>query len=143
MRFTFYAYGHREVLSTHPSTIEITKETHLTPTGDCVIAVNASIGARDLPGDIKRGLTTPGARAQLVLKIGLLQFQVEGEGDPRLTLSHPTDFVIRKSGFICDRTLMIHANRSANDLPRAMVRLLQDPKNKLTIEISAAAPGQS
>lgn len=62
---------------------------------------------------------------------------VEGRGDPRLTFLHETDMVVRKSAFISDRTLMIHADKSSMDIPRDMVRMLQDQKNIVTVEISA------
>lgn len=74
--------------------------------------------------------------AKVVFGVGRFEFEVHGRGDPRLLLSHPTDLVIRRSGFVSDRTLMIHADKSAADLPRGMVRLLQDPRNSVTIEIS-------
>ncbi len=67
---------------------------------------------------------------------------VDGRGDPRLTFSHETDLVVRKSGFISDRTLMIHADKSSMDIPRDMVRLLQDPTSRVTVEISAIDGGR-
>jgi hypothetical protein len=72
-----------------------------------------------------------------VLRVGPFEFVVEGKGDPRLTFSHDTDLVVRKSGFVSERTLMILANKSSMDIPRHMVRLLQDPTNRVTVEISA------
>jgi hypothetical protein len=141
LNFTFHAYGHPAVLSTHPSTIEITKETHLSAKGDCIVAVNSSAGPADLSADLRRALRRPSTKAQLILKVGRFQFTVEGEGAPELTLSHPTDFVIRKSGFVSDRTLIIHANRAAKDIPREMVKLLQDPTSKLTVEILTVSTG--
>jgi len=98
------------------------------------------VGPTDLPNALRTILLTPGARARLVLGLGRLQFIVEGEGDPRLTLSHATDLVVRRSGFISDRTLMIHADKAASDLPREMVRMLKDQRNRVSIEISASAP---
>jgi uncharacterized protein len=139
--FTFHAYGHPAVLSTHPSTIEITKEAKLSSKGDCIVAVNSSIGPLDLPDNLKTALTERGVKVRLVLKLNRFQFVVDGEGDPRLTLTHPTDFVIRRSGFISDRTLIIHADKAASDLPRGMVQMLRDPTNMLSIELSARAPG--
>ena len=42
------AYGHENVRSTHKTTFEITKERALTKRGNCIIAVGATKGARDL-----------------------------------------------------------------------------------------------
>ena len=55
-----------------------------------------------------------------------------------MDLSHATDFVTRRSRFVSDRTLMIHADKAARDLPREMVLLLKDPKTRVTIELSAS-----
>ena len=135
MNYRFYARGHRAVLSTHPTTLELTKEPGLSKNGDCIIAVGSSAGLRDLPQPMKNALSRKDSRACLTLKLDVYQFSIEGRGAPGLTLSHPTDIVVRKSGFVSDRTLMVHANRAAVDLPRSLVDLLQDPSQKLVVEL--------
>jgi len=135
MIYRFYARGHRAVLSTHPTTLELTKDPGLTKNGDCIIAVDSSAGLRDLPEPMKNALSHEASRARLTLKLDAYQFAIEGRGAPGLTLSHPTDIVVRKSGFVSDRTLMVHANRAAVDLPRSLVELLQDPSQKVMVEL--------
>lgn len=135
---SFRAKGHPSVLSTHPTTIEVTKEIDLTPKGDCIVAVCSGIGARDLPDAVRLALSRSDTAAKVVFGVGQFEFTVHGEGHPGLTLSHPTDLVIRRSGFVSDRTLMIHADKSAVDLPRDMVRLLQDPRRTVTIQVSTS-----
>ena len=137
----FHAYGHPAILSTHPSTLEITTTHELTRRGDCVVAVKSSGAVRNLPEDLKRVLSSSRGRARLALRVGPFEFTLEGRGDPRLTFSHDTDLVVRKSAFISDRTLMIHADKSSIDIPRDMVRLLQDANNSVTVEISATDAG--
>ena len=141
-RSIFHAYGHPAVLSTHPTTLEITTNRELTHRGDCVVAVNSSSAVRNLPEDLKRVLSSSGGRGRLALRVGPFEFVVEGNGDPRLTFSHDTDLVVRKSGFVSERTLMILADKSSMDVPRDMVRLLQDPTNRVTVEISATYAGR-
>jgi hypothetical protein len=138
----FHAYGHPAILSTHPSTLEITTSHELTRRGDCVVAVRSSSAVRNLPEDLKRVLSSSSGRGLLALRVGSFEFAVEGRGDPRLTFSHETDLVVRKSGFISDRTLMIYADKSSIDIPRDMVRLLQDPASRVTVEISAIDAGR-
>ncbi len=133
----FHAYGHPAILSTHPSTLEITTSHELTRRGDCVVAVKSSSAVRNLPDDLKRVLSNSNGRGRLALRVGPFEFTVEGRGDPRLTFLHDTDLVVRKSAFISDRTLMIHADKSSIDIPRDMVRLLQDANRRVTVEISA------
>ena len=138
----FHAYGHPAILSTHPTTLEITTNHELTHRGDCVVAVKSSSAIQDLPVDLKRILSSSSGQGRLRLQVGPFEFTVEGKGDPRLTFSHKTDLVVRKSGFISDRTLMINADKSSIDIPRDMVRLLQDPTNRVRVEISATDPGR-
>src|SRR6266581_7520858 len=138
----FHAYGHPAILSTHPTTLEITTSHELSYRGDCVVAVKSSSAGRDLPVDLKRVLSSSSGRGRLRLQVGPFEFTVEGTGDPRLTFSHETDLVVRKSAFISDRTLMIHANKSSIDIPRDMVRLLQDATSRVTVEISATDAGR-
>ena len=135
MDFRFEARGHAAVLSTHATTLEITKEQDLTNRGNCVVAVGSSIGLKDLPAAVKKALANDKCKACVTFEIGIQRFSVEGHGDLGLTFSHPTDFVIRKSGFVSDRTLMVHANRSAADIPKSFVRLLQDPAQKVLVRL--------
>ena len=136
MNFRFHARGHRAVLSTHRTTLEITKEVALSKNGDCVIAVGSSAGLRDLPQAMKSALSSESCRARLTLMVGDHRFSTEGHGAHGLTFSHPTDIVVRKSGFLSDRTLMVHADRVAADLPRSLVELLQDPGQRILVELA-------
>jgi len=72
------------------------------------------------------------------LAVGNHAFEVRAEGDPRLELSHPKDIVIRRSDFVSDRTLAVHADAAAKDVPREMVRLLRDPCTLGRLEIEVA-----
>jgi hypothetical protein len=138
----FHAYGHPAILSTHPTTLEITASDSLTRRGDCVVAVRSSSTVRDLPEELKRVLSSSSGRGRIALRVGTFEFTVEGRGNPGLTFSHETDLVVRKSGFISDRTLMIYADKSSIDIPREMVRMLQNPNNRVTVEISATDAGR-
>ena len=136
MDFRFQARGHAAVLSTHATTLEITKVKDLTERGNCVVAVESSAGLIDIPPTMKKALANKGVKACLTFDIGGKRFAVEGQGDPGLTFSHPTDWVIRKSGFVSDRTLMVYADRAAVDIPRPFVRLLQDPAQKVSVQLT-------
>ena len=137
----FHAYGHPAILSTHPTTLEITTSHELTRRGDCVVAVKSSSAVQNLPEDLKRVLSSSSGRGRLTLRVGKFEFTVEGRGSRGLTFSHETDLVVRKSAFVSDRTLMICADKSSIDIPRDMVRRLQDPTNRVTVEISVTDAG--
>lgn len=127
--------GHPMVRSTHPTTIEVTTEESLTENGDCIIGVGASKGCAQLDARVKEALRRDGSRVRIMLVVGSLSFGVTAWGDPRLELSHPHDMVIRKSGFISDRTLAVRADSAARSIPREMVHRLKDPTALGRLEI--------
>jgi len=53
-----------------------------------------------------------------------------------LILTHPTDIVIRKSDYICNRTLAIRADKSAKDLPRELAEKLKNPQQKINVTLN-------
>ncbi|MFB5604829.1 MAG: DUF371 domain-containing protein [Nitrosarchaeum sp.] len=135
MRFEIHFSGHENIRSNHPKTIEITKESHLTPRGDCIIGVNASSGCADLPILLKKKLQNPNSKVTLSIRVETHEFVVEGRGHENLSLTHLEDIVIRKSGFVCPRTLAIKCDKSSDLIPREMISLLQNPKTTGTFTI--------
>ena len=121
---TFTARGHRNIKATHRTTLEITKEADLTPRGDCIIAVGSEKGAADISRRLVEALKR-GAEATLTIEAGGVTETVRGHGDPRITLTHPTDIVVRKSLYVDSRTLMVEADKSASDLDRRLVEALR------------------
>lgn len=130
--------GHPMVRSAHPTTIEVTTEDHLTARGDCIVGVCASAGCAQLDLQLKEGLRRKGSKVTVRIFVGPYTFEVKAEGDPRLELSHPHDIVIRRSDYISDRTLAVHADAAARDIPREMVRELREPGTAGRLEIEVA-----
>ena len=128
VRFEIQFSGHENIRSNHKKTIEITKESHLTPSGDCIIGVNASASCADLPSSLKKKLQNPNSKVLLSIKVGTHEFNVEGRGHENLILTHMEDIVIRKSNFVCPRTLAVKCDKSSDLIPREMILLLQNPK---------------
>lgn len=128
MKFEIEFSGHENIRSNHQKTIEITKESHLTPRGDCIVGVNAKSSCADLPEELKNKLKNPDSKVIFSIKTGNEEFVIEGRGHPDLILTHNEDIVIRKSDFICPRTLAVKCDKASDLLPRSMVLLLQDPK---------------
>ena len=100
------------------------------------MAVGAEKGLRDLDQRLKDAMRRSDAQIRLVLEVGGLEFEITGEGNPRLTLSHLTDMVARKSRYICDRTLMIRADKAAYNADKDLVDLLRDENQEVNITIS-------
>ncbi|MDK2987241.1 MAG: uncharacterized protein PWQ47_379 [Methanothermococcus sp.] len=99
---TIYAKGHPNVQSTHKTTLEITKEDYLTPTGDCIIGICADKSMIDFSEEFKNELRKSD-KIIVEIIVGDLKETIIGKGHKDLILNHPTDIVIRKSNFICPR----------------------------------------
>lgn len=132
----FKAWGHPNIRPRHKTTLMVTKDTELTHHGDCVVSVQAEKGLKDLDSQLKETIRNSNAMVRLVIEVEGNTFEISGRGDQRLSLSHPTDIVVRKSSYICNRTLMIHADRAACDLDKAIVKLLQNREQVVNITIS-------
>ena len=128
LKFEIRFSGHENIRSNHQKTLEITKESHLTPRGDCIVGVNAKSSCADLPEELKNQLKNSHTKVSFSIKIDDDVFTLSGFGHPDLLLTHTEDIVIRKSNFVCPRTLAVKCDKASDLLPRSMVKKLQDPK---------------
>ena len=129
--------GHKNILSLHKKTIEITKDSQLTVNGDCIVGVNSSLACVDLSENLKKKIRNPDTEIVFTILVDEYSFSIHGKGSEKLTLKHPNDIVLRKSAFTCSRTIAIKCDKASDDIPRKMVKKLQNPKTagKLVIEI--------
>ena len=130
MRVEIQFSGHENIRSNHKRTIEITKESHLTPRGDCIVGVNANSSCVDLPPLLKEKIRDTKIQIRITLLVGDHQFTIYGNGHPDLTLTHTEDIVIRMSDFLCPRTLAINCDKASDQIPREMIQLLQNPETR-------------
>ena len=135
----FFACGHKKVQSTHKTTFEITKEANLTMQGDCIIAVESTKGAVDLPDEFKDVARKVGAKITVMIEAGEMKEIVNAKGSPDLQFTHPTDLVVRKSSYICGRTLAIGADKAAINFSRKLVEKLKDPNQKVKVTLIVEA----
>ncbi len=122
------------ITAKHRSTFMITKDEAVGPKGDCIIAVKADKSALELDPRLKRAVVS-GKPLLMTLRAGELVQRVSAWGHHSLILGHPTDIVVRKSRFICGRTLTIGADKAASDLPMKFVETLRNPLTKFKMEI--------
>jgi hypothetical protein len=131
-------YGHPNIQSLHPKTIEITKDEHLTLRGDCIIGVKATKACADLEELLKHRLAAKNSLVKIEIMVGSESFSIAGMGDERLSLQNPHDIVIRKTNYVCPRTMSVRCDKASSDMPRKIVKLLQDKEAKgifrITIE---------
>jgi len=137
------AWGHENIRSTHKTTFEITKELNLTKCGDCIIALGATKGAADLCPEFKEAAKREGAKITITIEVGDVKEVVKAEGNPQLMFLHPSDLVVRKSDYICGRTIAIKADKAAADLSKELVGRMQDPRQgiKITLTVNFVTKG--
>ena len=119
-------HGHPNVLSLHSRTVEITRSENLSLRGDCIIGVGATKACSDLSESVKKGLRQDGSLIKMEVLVGNESFRINGIGDSRLSLLDKHDIVIRKTRFVCPRTMSVGCDKASSDLPRSIVGILQD-----------------
>lgn len=132
---TIEASGHENILSTHKTTFELTKEAHLTKRGDCIICVKAKKGLTDLSPEFKKATKRENAKMTITLEVDKVKEIIRAQGSPSLLFSHPTDLVIRKSDFICGRTLAVRADKAACDFSRQFVEKLKSTRQRVRVTL--------
>jgi len=135
VRFQIKFSGHKNIRSLHTKTIEITKDSHLTPRGNCIVGVNATCGCKDIPSTLKNKLKDPNSTIKFSINVNNYSFKFSGKGHKNLLLTHSGDIVIRKSNFVCPRTLAVNCNNASDSIPRKIIQLLQDPKARGVLTI--------
>jgi len=133
------ANGHINIQATHRTTLEITEDADLSKNGDCIIAVSASKALTDFDPKFKKLLQRENAELTILIQAGEVAEVVNAFGSSRLVLTHQRDMVIRKSGYICKRTLAIKADKAALGLSRKLVNKLKDPKQEVKITLTVRA----
>jgi hypothetical protein len=129
-------FGHPLIKATHRTTLEITKEEGLSSRGDCIIGVKANKSCWDLDSRLKM-LMSNEIPVRITIQVGNLSFDINAMGNPSLTLTDKKDVVIRKSDYICSRTLAIRSDKAAIDVPRCMILMLKrnDAKGIMLISV--------
>jgi hypothetical protein len=130
------AFGHENILATHPTTLMITKDKELTKQGDCIIAVGANKAVSDLNPEFKQKLREANTKLNVLIEVDGLVEQITAYGSFELDFNNNTDMVIRKSNFTSDRTLAIKADKAAFDLPRMFVDKLKTTKQQIKITLT-------
>jgi hypothetical protein len=123
-------YGHPNIQSLHAKTIEITKDEHLTLRGDCIIGVKANKACADLDESFKHRLKSNSAVVRIEIMVGDKSLLITGRGDERLSMLNANDIVIRRTNFVCPRTMSVLCDKASSDVPRKLVKILQDQETK-------------
>ncbi|MBI5391111.1 DUF371 domain-containing protein [Candidatus Woesearchaeota archaeon] len=127
--YHFTAHGHPNLRAMHPTTLEFTKEEHLTLRGDCIVGVRADFDSQSL-----QKLFAGAQPLIITLTVGSVQEVVHATYNP--SFSHNSEMVIRLSTFADARTFAINADKAAKWLSRKMVEKLSKGAD---MEITIAA----
>ena len=117
MRFEIPFFGHENIRSLHTNTIEITRDSSLTTSGDCIVGTNAFSGCSTIPNELKQKLCNSNTDVIISIIVKNYQFKIIGKGHESMVLTHPHDIVIRKSDFVCVYSAFIY---SLHQLPTEM-----------------------
>lgn len=128
--------GHKNIVSLHTRTIEITKDSNLTKSGDCIVGVSANKACNDLNPALKSRLTTKGTIVNITIIVEPHEFELYGYGNNGLDITHEHDIVLRKSSYVDSRTLVVSCDKSAVDIPRNMVSSLTNSQVKGIMRIT-------
>ncbi|MUN29358.1 DUF371 domain-containing protein [Sulfuracidifex metallicus] len=134
------ATGHNNVKGTHRNTLEITKDDYLTPRGDCIIGINADKALSDLKEEVKSIIKKEGSFIYVILKVKNLIDIVEGRGSLYLPLSNSEKIIVRRSNFISDSTIMIHANKAAKNIRRDLINELRKEEELISYVVASDSP---
>lgn len=127
-----YAYGHENILCSHKTTIEITKDKDLTEKGNCIVGINASKACYDLDPKLKETIINE-RKIKVILEVENIKDYFYGFGHKNLRLLDKKDIVFRKSNYICDRTVLINSTKSSNDLKQELIEALKHPGKRILI----------
>lgn len=132
-----HAYAHENIRATHKTTFEVTKEPRVSKRGDCIIAVDATKGAVDFHPAFKESARSENAKITIKIEAGAIVDVVKAKGTHRLLFTDPTDAVVRRSDYVCGRTVAIGADKAAADLSRKLIKELQtkDQEIRITLKV--------
>jgi hypothetical protein len=128
--------GHKNILSLHARTIEVTKDSNITKNGDCIVGVSANKACHDLDSVLKGKLKNNGTFVKIIIIVEPLEFVLAGVGKDDLEITHKHDIVLRKSNYVDCRTLIVSCDKSAIDIPRNLIKMLTNPDTKGMLRIT-------
>lgn len=135
MVLSITAFGHPNISATHKTTLEITNEDFVTKTGDCIVAISADKVMPRLDEGFKVHLRE-GKKIRIELECNGFKELITAYGHPDLTFTDPHAMIIRKSDYVCGRTLCIRADKAAADMNHNLVEEIKKGdkvKIKLTV----------
>ncbi len=137
MIYKFNAYGHPNILGTHKTTLEFTKDNELSLKGDCIIGVNADFDLNKIRQFIKKSTNkkititinpiTKNKKYQKIKETASAELNSNFDSDKEL--------VIRKTDFVSERTFATKADKAAFELNKDLIDFLKEKKSKISVVV--------
>ncbi len=137
------ARGHPNVRALHRTTFEVTRDSHLTPRGDCIIGVSADKAPTDFSAEFRRIASSDDSYIIVLLHANGVSDVAVGRGSSRLELSDSRRMVFRRSSYVEPGTVAVGMDKAAKDLDRRLVRKLKNPETTLIVYLVALRTSRS
>ena len=131
MEIRFTCQGHPNIRASHKTTLEFTRDSHLTPRGTCIVGIQADFKLQQM----KRFLAA--LRKEDKLKIAIQSGDAQDSliAVPNRDFSDADEMVIRTTEFLSSRTFATKASKSAAGLNTNLKRMMKT--HSITVSISA------
>lgn len=146
----FRCHGHKNILGTHPTTIEFTKDKGLSLKGNCIIGVNSDFDLKSIKKFINDNLSIKNnqcekkslknkkiknnlLKVKIIIESNGIKEEINGYLNP--DFDNDKEIVIRKSDFVSKRTLVLKADKGAKDLCRDLIKLLRSEKKNISVHM--------
>lgn len=133
MVYKFTAYGHPNISATHKTTLEFTKDEHVSLNGSCIVGIKSDFDLKELKDFIKKSKNEE-IEIIIGIKIKKIQEKITAKLNPEF--NSDKELIVRKSDFTSERTFGIKSDKAAFDLNRGIVPYLKEKNNKLIISIN-------
>ena len=134
MQYTFNAHGHPNILATHKTTLEFTRDSELSLKGDCIVGVRADFELNKIKKIINKSKNN---KIKILIETENKKINgiIEAELNPNFNDNN--EIVIRKTDFVSKRTFAIRSNKAAFELNRELIDYLKQKKAiKVTISLN-------
>lgn len=132
IHYKFNAYGHPNILATHKTTLEFTKDKEVSLKGDCIVGVKADFNLKKLSEFIKKIKKN---KVTITIETSNKKIKETINAELNTNFKSSKEFVIRKTNFVSERTFVISSNKAAFDLNRHLIDFLKEKGNKINIII--------
>lgn len=117
---SFTVKGHPKITAEHRSTLEFTKDDHITGNGDCILGISSD---HDI-GDLNK----LNGRLIFVMSVAGIEDSFEATIPKNHELTDEKELVIRTSSFVSGRTYAIGSSKASIDIDRNLIEALKKGK---------------